>query len=203
MSALSSASDIPSAAVRTMAPIPSGRIFSTSRLKRSRSSASSILREIPMWADQVSRTRYRPGRVMWLGIRAPLVPSGSLATRTRMCCPPRLRPPTRVGGPDAPPCPMDDCNEEPVAVHQEFGHQGPEVDRKARFLPRDRHREGLGCGELFPRLHGPAGGRVLRESGRVDGFDPVGAMDVEAGEAGTAGGHKARGDRKSGGEGKK
>src|SRR3989337_2577076 len=65
-----------------------------------------------------------------------------------------------VERPDAPPCPMDDCNEEPVAVHQEFGHQGPEVDRKARFLPRDRPREGLGGGALFPRINGTAGGTV-------------------------------------------
>lgn len=57
MSALSSASDRPSAAVRTIAPIPSGRIVSTIFDSRSRSPGSSIRREIPMWADHVRSTR--------------------------------------------------------------------------------------------------------------------------------------------------
>src|SRR5512134_4206704 len=35
---------------------------------------------------------------------------------------------SRVERPDAPSCPMDDCNEEPVFVHQEFGHQRLDVD---------------------------------------------------------------------------
>src|SRR3972149_3452032 len=80
MSAFSSVSALPSEAVRTMAPISSRRIFSTIAWSLSRSSGSSILREM----------------LMWLVIRAPLVPSGSLATCTMRCCPSRINP--SIGG---------------------------------------------------------------------------------------------------------
>ena len=82
----------PAAAVRMMTP-PVKPCFSrnsrTMPRRRARSSRDSILRDTPTWSTVGMKTRNRPAIVTCDVRRAPLVPSGSLATWTRISCPSR------------------------------------------------------------------------------------------------------------------
>ena len=80
----------PPAAVRMMTPPVKPCCSRNSRTmprRRPRSSRESILRETPTWSTVGMKTRNRPGMVTCDVRRAPLVPSGSLTTWTRMSCP--------------------------------------------------------------------------------------------------------------------
>ena len=85
-----SASGRPPAAVRMITPPPkpcSSRNFRTMPRRRLRSSRDSILRDTPTWSTVGMKTRNRPARVACDVRRAPLVPSGSLATWTTISWP--------------------------------------------------------------------------------------------------------------------
>ena len=80
----------PSAAVRMITPPPNWcwlRNSLTMPRSRLRSSRVEILRDTPTWSTVGMNTRKRPGMVTCEVSRAPLVPSGSLATWTMMSCP--------------------------------------------------------------------------------------------------------------------
>ena len=85
-----SSSGRPAAAVRMMTPPVKPCCSRNSRTmprRRARSSRESILRDTPTWSTVGMNTRKRPGMVTWEVSRAPFVPSGSLATWTRISCP--------------------------------------------------------------------------------------------------------------------
>jgi len=89
-----SSSGRPPAAVRMITPPVkpfSSRNWRTIPRSRERSSRDSILRDTPMWSTVGMNTRNRPAIVTWLVSRAPLVPSGSLATWTMISWPSRIR----------------------------------------------------------------------------------------------------------------
>ncbi len=80
----------PPAAVRMMTPPVNPCASRNSRTmprRRLRSSRESILRDTPTWSTVGMKTRNRPAIVACEVSRAPLVPSGSLATWTRISCP--------------------------------------------------------------------------------------------------------------------
>ena len=86
-SRVSSSSEAPSAAVRTMTPAVSGTISLSSVLRRLRS-VSGSLREMPRGvAVRARRPGTGPGRLTWPVSRAPLWPTGSLVTCTRTVWP--------------------------------------------------------------------------------------------------------------------
>src|SRR5580765_1324857 len=80
----------PPAAVRMMTPPVKPRSSRNSRTmprSRPRSSRDSILRDTPIWSTVGMNTRNRPAIVTCDVRRAPLVPSGSLTTSTRISWP--------------------------------------------------------------------------------------------------------------------
>ena len=80
----------PAAAVRMMTPPVkpcASRNSRTMPRSRLRSSRDSILRDTPTWSTVGMNTRNRPGIVTCEVRRAPLVPSGSLTTWTRISWP--------------------------------------------------------------------------------------------------------------------
>ena len=87
MSAAISSSPRPSATVRTMKPPGGGLMPRTIWRSRSRSSSSWMRRDTPTWRAWGMYTMYRPGSEMNDVTRAPLVPSDSLATWTRISWP--------------------------------------------------------------------------------------------------------------------
>ena len=88
MSARRSSSLMLAAAVRTMKPPrPFSRSLVTMRFSRWRSSSELILRDTPTWFTVGMYTRKRPGSAMWLVMRAPFLPIGSLAIWTRTSWP--------------------------------------------------------------------------------------------------------------------
>ena len=80
----------PPAAVRMITPPVKpwdSRNSRTMPRRRDRSSRDSIFRDTPTWSTVGMNTRNRPGIVTWDVSRAPLVPSGSLTTWTRISWP--------------------------------------------------------------------------------------------------------------------
>ena len=57
------------------------------RFSRCRSSSDAILRDTPVWFTVGMKTRKRPGSAMWLVMRAPFFPIGSLAIWISTSCP--------------------------------------------------------------------------------------------------------------------
>src|SRR4030067_302951 len=152
MSAFSSVSALPSAAVRTMAPIPSRRVFSTIAWSLSRSSGSSILRGVAM----------RPGRlhldVLGEGLVPVLVgiepdPGHDEIAGVKEAG--LLHPDVHEGGlhprehPDDPPL-VDVADDVPVIAALE-----EELDEDAGLERRDTRlvRGGVDDDELVPFLH--------------------------------------------------
>ena len=85
-----SSSERPAAAVRMITPPMKpccSRKDLTMPRRRARSSRDSILRDTPTWSTVGMKTRKRPGMVTCEVSRAPLVPSGSLTTWTRISWP--------------------------------------------------------------------------------------------------------------------
>ena len=80
----------PAAAVRMITPPVkpcASRNSRTMPRRRLRSSRDSIFLETPTWSTVGMKTRNRPAMVTWDVRRAPLVPSGSLTTWTRISWP--------------------------------------------------------------------------------------------------------------------